>query len=163
MSHAIIDAKLRVEGLIEVTGDLAVEGRVDGRLSGDGHITIAAGASCRASIRCPRLTIVGELIGNAVCTESIDVAPGARVVGDLRAPDVQVGANAEVDGRVDVLAPEPMEASVERRSVGSRGPGPVRPEPPEFARTIPSPPRPSGRLSLSRSKDTSLLHRGGEE
>lgn len=162
MSHAVIASHLRVEGLIHANGDLTVEGRVDGRLAGDGHITIGAGSSCRASVRCPRLTIVGELIGNAVCTESIDVAPGARVVGDLRAPDIQVGANAEVDGRVDVLAPEPREEPVERRAVASRGPGPVRPAPPSFARAIPAPPRPSGRVRM-RTGAPSIPQRGGEE
>lgn len=163
MAEAVIDSSLRIEGLIETSESLLVEGRVQGRIAAGGHVTIAAGASCRASIRSPRLTIVGELIGNAICTETIDVAPGARVVGDLRAPDVQVGVQAEVDGRVDVLPPEPTEQTIERQAVSPRGLGPLRPSRPqsaEFARKIPVPPRPSGRVRLSSRDAKSPEPRG---
>lgn len=157
MGESRIDANLRIDGLIEVDGDLLIEGRVTGRVAATGHVTIAAGASCRSSIRCPRLTIVGELIGNAACNEAIDVAAGARVVGDLRAPDIQVGANAVVDGRVDMLAPEPASRQPTRHSIDSRGLGPVRPASPvpPLARSIPAPPRPSGRVRVA--------HRGDEQ
>ena len=145
-----IAAGVRVEGLVEADGDLVVEGAIEGRIAAGGKVTIAAGASCRSSVRSPRLVIVGELIGNAMCTVSIDVAPGARVVGDLRAPDIQVGANAEVDGRVDVLAPEPDSRRAERTKMDARGVAPMRPEPPSLGREIPRPPRPSGRVSITQ-------------
>jgi cytoskeletal protein CcmA (bactofilin family) len=149
VSVSTIAPGLRIEGLVEAEGDLLIEGTVEGRIAAGGKITIAAGASCRSSVRAPSLLIVGELIGNAVCTSAIDVAAGARVVGDLRAPDIQVGANAEVDGRVDVLLPEPDARTVERTAMETRSIGSMRPQRPTANREIPSPPTPSGRIRVT--------------
>lgn len=157
MNAPVIDRTVRIDGLVEVEGDLIVEGRVDGRIIAGGHVTIAITATCRASIRSPRLTVAGELIGNAVCTESITVGSGARVVGDLRAPDVAIAANSEVDGQIDLLPPEPSTHSIDRQTIGSaKGLRPSRPVPPgdRLDRTIPSPPRPSGRLRINARGET---------
>jgi len=46
------------------------------------------------------------VIGDVICVERISVSAGARVVGDLRAPDVAIAHGAIVDGRVDRRALE---------------------------------------------------------
>ncbi len=107
MSLTVIPAHATVDGLIDTPGDVIIEGRVEGDVKAGGTVTIAAAATCKASVLCRGVLIYGELIGNAVCTETIEVARGARVVGDLRAPNVAVAAGCEVDGRVDLLPPEP--------------------------------------------------------
>lgn len=107
MSLTVIPAHATVEGLIDTPGDVTIEGRVEGGVRAGGTVTIAAGATCRASLLCRSALIYGELIGNAVCTETIEVARGARVVGDLRAPNVAVAAGCDVDGEVDLLPPKP--------------------------------------------------------
>jgi cytoskeletal protein CcmA (bactofilin family) len=119
-----------VDGLIESPDDLVVEGRVDGRIELGGTLTVAAGATCRAAVRARAARIAGEVLGNVVCAGSIEVAPGGRVVGDLRAPEVEVDAAAQVDGRVDLLPPAPEAGVVRRAEVVARGPGVRRPSPP---------------------------------
>ena len=107
MSLTVIPAHATVDGIIDTPGDVTIEGRVEGGVRAGGTVTIAAGAACRASVLSRAAVIYGELIGNAVCTETIEVARGARVVGDLRAPNVAVAAGCDVDGRVDLLPPKP--------------------------------------------------------
>jgi cytoskeletal protein CcmA (bactofilin family) len=128
---AVIPRGTRVDGLIETPEDLAVEGRVDGRIHAGGTLTIAPGATCRASVRARSALIAGEVIGDVVCSAVISVAAGGRVVGDLRAPEVEVDATAEVDGRVDLLPPAPASVPVKRVAVSARGPGLRRPSPPQ--------------------------------
>jgi cytoskeletal protein CcmA (bactofilin family) len=130
VNHAVIPRGTRVDGLIETAGDLTVEGRVDGRIQVGGALTVAPGATCRASVRARAARVVGEIIGDVVCSSAIEVAAGGRVVGDLRAPEIEVDAAAEVDGRVDLLPPAPASTPVRRVSVSARGPGPRRPTPP---------------------------------
>ena len=120
----------RVDGLIETSGDLTVEGRVDGRVDIGGTLEVAAGASCRASVRARSARLGGEVIGPVVCSSSIVVRAGGRVVGDLRAPEIEVDAAALVDGRVDLLPPPPQAADLRRIEVTARGPGVRRPSPP---------------------------------
>jgi cytoskeletal protein CcmA (bactofilin family) len=127
---AVIPRETRVDGLIETPHDLLVEGQVDGRIQVGGSLMVARGATCRASVRARSAVVSGEIFGDLVCSSTIAVAAGGRVVGDLRAPEIDIDAAAEVDGRVDLLPPAPASAPLRRVEVKSRGPGVRRPMPP---------------------------------
>jgi cytoskeletal protein CcmA (bactofilin family) len=126
----LIPRGTRVDGLVETAHDLMVEGRLDGRIEIGGLLVVASGATCRASVRARSARIAGEVMGDVVCSAAIEVLPGGRVVGDLRAPEIEVDAAAFVDGRVDLLPPQPEPAAVQRSRVSARGPGVSRPTPP---------------------------------
>ena len=130
MELTLIPRGTRIDGQIETAGDLTVEGRLDGRIEIGGLLVVAAGATCRASVRAREARIAGEIMGEVVCSAAIEVLPGGRVVGDLRAPEIEVDAKAFVDGRVDLLPPQPEAIAVQRARVSARGPGVSRPSPP---------------------------------
>lgn len=130
MQVTLIPRGTRVDGLVETAHDLTVEGRLDGRIEIGGVLVVAAGATCRASVRARAARIAGEVMGDVVCSSGIEVVAGGRVVGDLRAPEIEVDAEAFVDGRVDLLPPQPEPAAVQRARVNARGPGVSRPSPP---------------------------------
>lgn len=130
MQLTLIPRGTRVDGLVETAGDLTVEGRMDGRIDIGGLLVVAAGATCRATVRARQARIAGEVMGDVVCSATIEVLPGGRVVGDLRAPEIEVDAKAFVDGRVDLLPPQPEAIAVQRARVSARGPGVSRPSPP---------------------------------
>lgn len=126
-SPTVIPPHTTFDGTVETVADLTVEGRVQGSVRAGGTVRIAANATCVASVEARAAEIHGEVIGDVVCTESIHVAPGGRVVGDLRAPEVAVDDGAVVEGRVDLLPPGPREATVRRLPLSTRGPAPRRP------------------------------------
>ena len=130
LAPIVIPPHALVDGVVDTPGDVTIQGRIEGEVRSGETVTIIADATCVASISARIATIHGELIGNAVCTEAIRVGPGARVVGDLRAPEIQIDADAIVDGRVDLLPPEPREASIRRLPLTARGPAPTRPAAP---------------------------------
>jgi cytoskeletal protein CcmA (bactofilin family) len=146
LAPAVIPAHATVTGAIDTPGDVTLEGRLEGELRAGGAVTVAANATCMASVFARSLVIYGELIGNAVCTETIRVAAGARAVGDLRAPDVEVDSASEVDGRVDLLPPEPRSPELTRLEASRRGPALPKP------RTIPRAPRPVGRVRIGTKR-----------
>jgi len=129
----VIPAHATVDGTIDTPGDVTVQGRIEGEIRAAETVTIAAGATCVATVFAKMATIHGELIGNAICTDAIHVGPGARVVGDLRAPDVRIDGAATVDGRVDLLPPEPRGAPLRRLPLTARGPAPIQPAVPAHA------------------------------
>lgn len=126
----VIPPGTRIEGRVECSGDLVVEGRCDGELRVTGEVTVAAGAVCSSSIRASAAVVLGDVIGNVVCSDRVVVQAGARVVGDIRSPDVSIDADAEVDGTVDVLPPAPEEVAVARTRGRPRGGALTRPVPP---------------------------------
>ncbi len=150
-----IPSHTRVEGRIETSSDLEIEGRCDGEIDVAGSVVVRPGAVCKAHIRARSATIQGEIIGSVVCTESILLAAGARVVGDLRAPDVSVSPEAQVDGRVDLLPPAPQENPIRRTPRDSNDAGHDELPETQDAGGIPKAPRPRGRTRVSqRALDT---------
>lgn len=100
-STTLIAQRTRVGGRIETDGDVVVEGRVEGSISAGGRVTVAESGVAVAQIQAARAEIEGVVIGDVLAAERIGVAAGARVVGDLRAPDVSLANGATVDGKVD--------------------------------------------------------------
>ncbi|RMH44958.1 MAG: polymer-forming cytoskeletal protein [Deltaproteobacteria bacterium] len=137
----VIPAGGRIQGRVDAPGDVAIAGRVDGEVYAEGTVTVSAGATCRATVRARQIRIYGELIGNATGAERIDVGDGARVVGDLRAPAIEIHAGAVVDGRAD-RPPETAEVGPRRIPRMPRPRGPVRVR---IASACPPPPKPSSK------------------
>lgn len=127
----VIPSDTQIEGRLDTSGDLVVEGRCDGEIRAGGAVTVAAGAVCRASIRARTAIVHGEVLGPVLCSDAITVGRGARVVGDLRAPDIRIDAAAGVDGKVDLLPPDAEPVTLQRLAAATRGPAPRRPNPPE--------------------------------
>jgi cytoskeletal protein CcmA (bactofilin family) len=112
----IIAAHTRVSGPIEAAGDVQVAGRVDGKLRAGGNVTVLAGGAVTAELRGERVRIEGAVIGNVFAAERIEVASGARVVGDLRATIVELAPGASVEGRIEQRVPAAEPVALETRA-----------------------------------------------
>jgi cytoskeletal protein CcmA (bactofilin family) len=132
----VVPAQTIIRGEVRTRGDLTLEGTVEGSLHVDGTLSVAAGATCVAQVSACRATIYGTVLGNVVCSESIVVGPGARVVGDLRAPEIVIDSDGRVEGHVDLLPPPPALSGAQRLPLTVRGPVPRRPASPGPSRTI---------------------------
>ena len=130
----VIPPQTIVDGIIDVAADLIVEGRCHGDIIVAGTLVVTAGATCKAMVKARRAEIYGEVIGDIICTEGISVGEGGRIVGNLRAPDVTIDASGELDGKIDLLPPDPEPQTTRRISVLSRGPELRRPTPPPRAK-----------------------------
>jgi len=121
---------LTVEGLVKAEDNLRVDGRVSGQIEATGRVLIGSNARCTAGIRAQSCDVHGELIGDIACSEVIRIGPGARVVGDLHAPKIEIGSEALVDGRVELGPPSPDQALRPRRIARLRTGAARRPRPP---------------------------------
>jgi cytoskeletal protein CcmA (bactofilin family) len=97
----VIGRTTRVRGRIVGTGDVEVQGFVEGEIAVGGDATVDTHGLVGASIRGRRLVVRGAVKGDLVGEEAIVLEDGARVVGDVRAPRVAVSAGALVRGYVE--------------------------------------------------------------
>ena len=133
---------------------------IGGRLDTDGHVDIFG--RVEGSVYARSVHIHGEavVIAEVAATERIDVDRGARIVGDLRAPVIELAAGTKIDGRVDrgekpapgtpsgpAEAHEFSEAKTVRLVTRPPPRRPTRP-PPQPPRAAPPVPRPAGRAKL---------------
>ncbi len=94
-----------VRGSIHGEGDLEILGRVEGSVTVSGELAIGDGALVKSDVSGRRVTVRGAVAGNVSATEAIVLEPGARVVGDLGAPQIGIRPGALVRGLVSTGAP----------------------------------------------------------
>jgi cytoskeletal protein CcmA (bactofilin family) len=136
-----IAREAKVVGLVETPGHLVIAGRLEGSVRAGGDVTVERGAVAVAEVRAWRVRVEGVVIGDVIAREAIEVAAGARVVGDLCAPSIELEAGAELEGKIDRRLP----AADERPGAGEPASGvmratqPIR-RPARPAPTVPPPP-----------------------
>ncbi|KYG07712.1 hypothetical protein BE21_27830, partial [Sorangium cellulosum] len=94
-----------IRGNVQGDGDLEILGRVEGSVVMTGDVTIGDGALIQSDVRGRRVVVRGAVAGNISGEEAVILEPGARVVGDLGAPQIGIHPGALVRGNVTTGAP----------------------------------------------------------
>jgi cytoskeletal protein CcmA (bactofilin family) len=127
---ALISASVVIKGEIAGGEDLAVEGRVEGRIDLPVNaLTIGRRGRVRAHVVARTVVILGEFVGTITAADSVDVRPGASVDGDIVAPRVSIAQGSRFQGSIDMQerVQPPARASDRQGGVALESPGPWRP------------------------------------
>src|SRR5262245_55051742 len=87
-----------VRGAIRGEGDLEIHGRVEGSVDVTGDLLVAESALVKSDVAGRRVVVRGAIAGNVSGTESLVLEAGSRVVGDLAAPSIGIRPGALVRG-----------------------------------------------------------------
>lgn len=110
---SIISADLKVAGNLVSTGDLQVEGTVEGDIESR-TVTIGEAAQVRGSVTAETVRICGSVTGQVKGT-SVTLAKTAKVVGDVLHQSLAVEQGAFIDGhcrRTEAASTASAEAKV---------------------------------------------------
>jgi cytoskeletal protein CcmA (bactofilin family) len=100
-----------VRGSVHGEGDLEILGRVEGSVSVSGDLAVGETALIKSDVSGRHVTVRGAIAGNVSATGSIVLEAGARVVGDLGAPQIGIRPGALVRGMVSTGGPLAAAAS----------------------------------------------------
>lgn len=95
-----ISAGTRVNGRIEGSRDVAIEGVVDGEIELSEALTVAEPGLVRADIQVREALISGAVEGDIRATERIVLTATARVTGTIDAPAIRIEDGARFSGEV---------------------------------------------------------------
>ncbi len=103
-----------IKGELNGSEDLTVEGHVEGRIELKDHaLTIGPHGRIKAEIHAKSVIILGEVTGNIIASEKVDIRDNGSVDGDIVAPRVAIAEGAHFRGSVDMQrksAPTPPPA-----------------------------------------------------
>lgn len=111
-SVSTIGVGTTVRGSIRGEGDLEIHGRVEGTVVVTGEVIISETALLKSDVRARRITVRGAVAGDVSADESIVLEPGARVLGDLGAPQIGIRPGGMVRGNVSTGGPLPETKSL---------------------------------------------------
>lgn len=87
----------KVSGKIDFGAAARIEGEVEGEVTGS-EILIAQGAVVKARVVVDRMVVAGNLSGELVARERIELTATARVRGNLDTPKLVLHEGAQFDG-----------------------------------------------------------------
>jgi len=98
-AETVIANGVKVEGDFVSPGNVRIEGIVKGSVRADGDLVVTETAAIEANIEAANASVSGEIRGNIIVTEKLELHSTARVYGDINAKILSVDAGAHIDGR----------------------------------------------------------------
>ena len=95
---AFLDEASEIEGKFTFSGTVMINGRLRGEISSNDTLIIGEKGVINASVRAGVVLVSGEVIGNVVGAERVELRSGARVTGDIEAPIVVVDEGVIFEG-----------------------------------------------------------------
>lgn len=94
---------LKITGQISGTEDLHVECKVDGPISlGDHRLTIGQHAQVSGAITASEVVVFGDVRGNLLASERIEIKKHGSVVGDLTTSRISIEDGAHYKGSIEI-------------------------------------------------------------
>ncbi len=102
MASTVIGAGITIAGEISTDEDVVVQGTVRGKLTARDGVVVEEGATVEADITSGALRIAGAVTGNIHSSDRVDLQPGARVIGNVKASRITIADGAQFKGNVDM-------------------------------------------------------------
>ena len=92
-----------IKGELNGSEDLTIEGHVEGKIELRDHIlTIGPNGRIKAELFAKSIVVLGEVVGNVVASEKVDIRENGSVEGDITSPRVAIAEGAHFRGSVDM-------------------------------------------------------------
>jgi cytoskeletal protein CcmA (bactofilin family) len=95
---AFLDEASEIDGKFSFSGTVMINGRLRGEIHSNDTLIVGEKGVINASIRAGVVLVSGEVVGNVVGVERVELRGGARVSGDIEAPIVVVDEGVMFDG-----------------------------------------------------------------
>lgn len=92
-----------IRGDLRFSGALHLDGRIEGTVLAEGDdalFTLSEHGQVQGEICVPHAVINGHVTGNVYISARLELAPQARIDGDLRYHTLEMAAGAQVNGRI---------------------------------------------------------------
>ncbi|HFQ91240.1 MAG TPA: polymer-forming cytoskeletal family protein [Chromatiales bacterium] len=98
----LIGQQTELRGNISFTGGLHIDGKIQGNVTADGDhgstLVLSEQGTIEGEVRAPFLIINGLVIGDLYASETIELAPNARITGNVYYEKIEMAMGAEVNG-----------------------------------------------------------------
>lgn len=94
----VLDRESSFEGKLTFEGSVVINGKFSGEIFSEGSLIIGEGGYVEGRIEIGHIEIQGEVKGNILAKEKIEINAPARVHGDISAPSLVIKEGALFEG-----------------------------------------------------------------
>ena len=100
---ALIGQSIQFKGELTGNEDLTIDGTVEGKIDlKEHHLTIGKNGRIKADLRAKTITIIGEVVGQIVADDKVELQATGRLQGDIITPRLSIADGAHFKGSVDM-------------------------------------------------------------
>ena len=95
--------ELKIRGQINGDEDLKIDGKIEGPISlGNHRLTLGPGAQILGDINSREIVVFGDVKGNLMAQDRVDVRRDASVIGNLTTSRITIEDGAHVKGAIEI-------------------------------------------------------------
>jgi cytoskeletal protein CcmA (bactofilin family) len=102
--ETLIGAKTRINGDVEFSGGLHVDGYINGNVSGelgtDASLSVSEQGEIEGSVIVPNIVLNGIVKGDIDATDRVELGEKARVLGNVRYTVIETAVGAQINGKL---------------------------------------------------------------
>jgi cytoskeletal protein CcmA (bactofilin family) len=102
MANTVIAQGITIEGELTSDEDVLIQGTLRGKLVSKDAVSVETGAIVEADIAASSLSVGGHVTGNVTATDRVDLMPGGKLIGDVKASRLTIADGASFKGNVDM-------------------------------------------------------------
>lgn len=137
----IIADDVEINGSIKCTGGVKLGGKLNGDLTCAGDVLVEKTAAVKGNLAVNSAVVLGQVKGNIVARERIELKGSARVAGDIKAKRLVVEDGVSLAGKTEIAPSESaggeMEPESEVESAAAPAAGESAGSPDDAARLAP--------------------------
>ena len=95
----IISNGVKIEGKITSSGNIRIDGEIQGDIFSDSHITIGEGAKVKGQINANVITIGGKVRGTVRAKDNLILDSKSNLKGDIFTKNLVIEEGAKFDGK----------------------------------------------------------------
>jgi len=101
-----IERNSKFSGQLKFSGTIAIDGQVDGELVAE-RIVVHEGGVVNASVEGSTVIIAGNVKGDILARNELEILPSGVVNGSITSPTINVRRGGRVEGRCAIGVPRP--------------------------------------------------------
>ena len=98
----IIGRETAITGQLQGSGNIRIDGRIDGGISITGSAVIGESGSVQGDIKAGSLTVAGTVTGNVDCDGNLTIQSTGQLVGDVRVRSLNIADGGIFKGRSEM-------------------------------------------------------------
>lgn len=102
MANTVIGSSIVIDGEILGDEDLVIQGTVKGKVTLKENLFVEHSGVVEADMETQNVTISGQVTGNIVASDRVEIRSDGRMVGDIKSPRILIADGAIFKGNVDM-------------------------------------------------------------
>jgi cytoskeletal protein CcmA (bactofilin family) len=101
-AQTVIGSSIVIDGEIAGDENLVVRGTVKGKIALKESLYVESSGVLEADVETAAIEVAGQVTGNIVARDRVELKPDSKVVGDIRSPRILIADGAMFKGSVDM-------------------------------------------------------------